>query len=89
MDTAQAWQNFFENWPGTLPQHGIVITSFQETIPFVRFMITDGIIALERDRPDSIGGRKVVVAFSAISAVKMTDTGDFTRFADMGFTSPQ
>lgn len=88
METAQSWQSFFEMWPAAEPQRGIVVTTFQENIPFTRFMIADGLLALERDKPDSIGSRKVIVAFSAISAVKMTDTGDFGRFADMGFNDP-
>lgn len=88
METSQAWQSFFESWPADLPQQGILVTMFQETIPFSRFMVSEGILALERDKPDSLGSRKVLVAFSAISAVKMTDTGDFGRFAQMGFNSP-
>ena len=87
-ETGQAWQSFFESWPPSLPQEGIVVTSFQETIPFSRFMIADGLLALERDKPDSIGSRKVILGFAAISAVKMTDTGDFGRFAQMGFNEP-
>lgn len=88
MDTARAWHDFFENWPADLPQEGIIITTFQESIPFVRFLISDGTIAIERDRPDTIGARKVVIAFAAIAAIKMTDTGDFGRFAKMGFMEP-
>lgn len=88
MDTGDAWQSFFENWPASLPPQGIIVTTLGETIPFLRFMISSGVIALERDRPDTIGARKVVVACSAIAAVKMTDTGDFGRFTQMGFSEP-
>ncbi|MCA8991248.1 MAG: hypothetical protein KDA69_07520 [Planctomycetaceae bacterium] len=88
MDTTQAWRSFFENWPSELPQNGIIITTFQESIPFVRFLIGEGTIAIERDRPDTIGARKVIIGFNAISAVKMTDTDDFSRFLQMGFSEP-
>ncbi|MCA9079305.1 MAG: hypothetical protein KDA58_02050 [Planctomycetaceae bacterium] len=85
MDTTRYWNEFFSGWPAGLPQAGIVITTYQENIPFIRFMLADGTIALERDRPDTIGARKVVLALSAIAAVKMTDTDSFDRFAQMGF----
>ncbi len=88
MDTARAWQGFFENWPADLPQQGIIVTTGQEVIPFIRFLIAEGVIAVERDRPDTIGARKVVISYDSISAIKMTDTGDFGRFEQMGFTNP-
>jgi hypothetical protein len=88
MDTGSAWQTFFESWPAAQPQVGIVVTTFQDNIPFSRFLVADGLLALERDKPDSIGSRKVIIAFTAISAVKMTDTGDFGRFTEMGFNDP-
>lgn len=85
MDSSSAWQQFFENWPPQTPKTGIVFTSFQESIGFVNFMTTEGLIALERDRPDSIGARKVILSTTAILAVKMTDTNDFTEIAKLGF----
>ncbi len=85
MDSSFAWQQLFENWPKGLPKAGIVVTSFQESIGFTDFMVTEGLLALERDRPDSIGARKVIVAFTAISAVKMTDVGEFAGIAKLGF----
>jgi hypothetical protein len=85
MDSAAAWQELFENWPPGRPRTGILVTAFQETIPFTRFLVSPGILALERDRPDSLGARKVLVAFSAISAVKMVDTDDFATIAQLGF----
>ncbi|WP_417847666.1 hypothetical protein [Thalassoglobus sp.] len=85
MDASFAWQQIFENWPKDVPKVGIVTTNFQESIGFTDFLTTDGLLALERDRPDSAGARKVIVAFSAISAVKMTDVGEFTAIAKLGF----
>lgn len=85
MDTARAWQEFFESWPETFPQQGIIVTTFQETVPFTRFLIAPGLLALERDRPDSIGARKVVLSYNAISAVKMTDTAGLDSIRELGF----
>ncbi|SFI76299.1 hypothetical protein [Planctomicrobium piriforme] len=85
MDTAAAWQHLFSSWPKSRPKTGIVITTFQEPIPFTNFLLSEGILALERDRPDSQNARKVFVAFTAILAVKFTDTDDFLNFKQLGF----
>lgn len=86
MDSAFAWQQLFENWPAETPKIGIVVTNFQENIGFTNFMTSDGLLAIERDRPDSIGARKVVVAYAAIVAVKITDTSEFARMSALGFS---
>lgn len=85
MDNARAWQDLFESWPETMPRQGILITTFQESIPFVGFLVSPGLLALQRDRPDSIGARKVLLSFESISAVKMTDTDSFDTVRTLGF----
>lgn len=85
MDSAFAWQQLFENWPSHIARKGLVITTTGESISFSRFLVMDGILALERDRPDSLGARKVIISFSGITAVKMTDAGDFLELREMGF----
>lgn len=85
MDPSFSWQQLFENWPNDLPKVGIVTTTFQESVGFTNFLVTEGLLALERDRPDSIGARKIVLSFSAITSLKMTDTNDFMEIAKLGF----
>lgn len=85
MDSAFSWQQLFENWPADFPRVGIVMTNFQESIGFSDFLVTEGLLALERDRPDSIGARKVVLSFSSIQALKMTDTGSIDDLMKLGF----
>lgn len=87
--TGESWRSLFENWPASVPRRGLLITSFQETIPFVSYMFAGGILLLERDKPDSVGGRKVMVAYDAISAVKITDVIDMARFQVLGFHPPE
>jgi hypothetical protein len=89
MNTGEYWRALFENWPQSIPRRGLLITSFNETISFVDFLISGGIVLLERDRPDSLGARKVFVAYDAISALKVTDVIDLVRFQTMGFQPPQ
>lgn len=85
MDAADTWRQLFCEWPETIPRQGIIVTNFTETIPFVTFMISGGVLLVERDRPDGSGSRKVMIAFSAISAVKFTSPLDLEQYRVMGF----
>lgn len=88
METAESWRAMFENWPDSIPREGLVVTNFQEAIPFTGFLVSGGILLLDRDKPDSSGARKVMVAYSAISAVKITNALELGRFQVMGFQAP-
>lgn len=88
METAEAWRTLFETWPESIPKTGMLMTDFQESIPFVNFLISGGILLVERNQPDSFGARKVMVAYSAISAVKIISTLELARFQVMGFQAP-
>ena len=85
MDLTAQWRNLFANWPEFLPRQGLLVTGF-ESIPFLDFMISEGILIVERDRPDSQGGRKIMVSFNSISALKLSDPGDFAKYQGLGFT---
>ena len=85
MDISDCWRELFCQWPEAIPREGIIVTTFQETIPFINFMTSGGVLLVERDRPDSSGARKVMVAFGAIAAVKSTNTLDFDRYKAWGF----
>lgn len=85
MENSDCWRELFCQWPQTIPREGIIVTTFQETIPFINFMTSGGVLLAERDRPDSSGARKVMVAFGAIAAVKYTNTLDFDKYKVMGF----
>jgi len=84
MDAASGWRQLFENWPASIPRKATIVTAFQETIGFVNFMVTDGVLVLERERPDTIGARKVMLSYPAISAVKFTDTEPFENLKEFG-----
>ena len=82
---AATWRALFENWPESIPRQGLLVTTFQETIPFVNYLISEGALMVERDKPDSFGARKVIVAYEAISAVKITSPQELGIFTAMGF----
>lgn len=86
--TGESWRSLFENWPASVPRRGLLITTFNESIPFVNYMMSGGILLLERDKPDSLGGRKVMISYDAISAVKIIDVIDLARFQVLGFQPP-
>lgn len=85
MDKAFAWQQMFENWPKSFEKRGLVVAEHLEPIEFTDFMTSDGLLALERLRPDSSGARKVVVAFTAIVAVKLQDINPISTMSQLGF----
>jgi len=88
VEAAEAWKTLFESWPQTIPKQGILVTTFNETIPFNNFLISGGILLVERDNPDSHGARKVMVTYSAISALKIASPMELSRFQVLGFQAP-
>ena len=82
------WRSLFEHWPASLPKHGTLVTSFGESIAFTGFLLSGGVMIVERERPDTAGARKVIVAYSAILAVKLSDPGELTRYQVLGFQPP-
>lgn len=65
-----------------------MITSYGESIPFKDFLISGSIVLIERETPDSLGARKVMVAYDGIAALKITNPMELARFQVMGFQSP-
>ena len=85
MDSDNSWQTLFENWPKSMPKVGVLITSFGDTVPFNEFKVNEGILLVQRERPDTIGARKLMVSFTAIVALKMVDVDGLEAYAAMGF----
>ena len=85
MDSSDVWRSFFETWPESIPRQGILVTVLNETIPFVNFLLSSGLMIMERDKPDTYGSRKVIVSYNTISSVKLTSPEDLSTFKVMGF----
>jgi hypothetical protein len=88
MDSEEDWRTIFEQWPADLPRQGILTTA-QDSFGFSDFLLSRGIVLLERDRPDSIGARKVMLAYRSILALKLTDPGPIARYQSLGFGHAQ
>lgn len=88
MNSGEHWRAIFENWPESIPREGLLVSVFQEHIPFTNFLISGGVLLIDRDKPDSYGARKVMIAYEAISAVKFTNTLELARYQALGFQPP-
>ncbi|QDT39444.1 hypothetical protein [Stratiformator vulcanicus] len=88
MVAADSWRSLFESWPESIPRQGLCVTAFGEQIPFVDFLVSGGIVLLQRDKPDTQGARKVIVSYEAVQAIKMADPGELARYQVMGFQPP-
>jgi hypothetical protein len=85
MSFAAAWSDVFKTWPHGMARRGVVVTTLNEQIPFAEFLMSDQLLLLDRFAPDSMGGRKVIVPFSQIAAVKFTEVIKNSQFHPMGF----
>jgi len=88
MGSGEHWHNLFENWPEAIPRQGILLTTFGENISFASYMLAGGLLLLERDQPDALGARKLIISFDVIAAVKLTTPIEMSRFQVMGFQPP-
>ena len=85
MEKILAWKLLFQRWPASIPKQGIVVTSLNEPVNFVSFQVSEHTVLLERDRPDVMGARTVIVPWQEIVAVKLTTPIEPSKFKDMGF----
>lgn len=82
------WRGLFQHWPASVPKQGTLVTNFGEQIPFVNFLVSGTAVLVERDKPDTLGARKLVIDYGAISALKLTDPSDIARYQILGFQPP-
>lgn len=86
--TSDAWRTLFENWPPAISRSALLVTTYGETIPFREFLVSPSILLIERDVPDSLGARKVMLTYASIAAVKIPSPMELSRFQVMGFQAP-
>ncbi len=66
----------------------MIVTVLSESIPFKRFMVSGGLLVVERETPDQYGTRKVILPYVQLAAVRLTTTVELTQFTAMGFQPP-
>jgi len=89
MTSAENWKSFFTDWPADFPRNGIVITTLNEAIPFRSFWLKQDMLLLERNNPDAMGGRFLILGFDAISSVKFVSPLTEAAIDGSGFATSQ
>jgi hypothetical protein len=88
METAQIWKSCFAEWPDELPRRGVLVTLLNEQIPFTTFCTSPSMLLLERNNPDTVGTRKLLIPYAQIGMVKITDVVRAKEFMPLGFAGP-
>lgn len=87
MNAAEAWRDCFARWPDELAKRGVIVTTFDEQILFSNFLFSDNLLLIERQTPDTIGARQVILSYESISALKIVDVVKLKALARLGFES--
>ena len=85
MNAAEAWRDCFARWPDELAKRGVIVTKFDEQIMFSNFLFSDNLLLIERQTPDTLGARQVILAYESISALKIVDVIKLKALAKLGF----
>ena len=79
------WHSFFHHWPDGIPQRGVLVSNFDEQIPFRGFLASERLLCLERTNPDPMGSRSIIIPYANIAAVKLIDVFDPRQLRRIGF----
>ena len=79
------WKQFFQEWPAGVPRRGVLLTALNEQVTFVGFLTTDDMVLLHRNTPDNVGARKILLPYSQIAGLKLTDPLGADVFQSAGF----
>lgn len=81
----ETWREFFHHWPAEVPAVGVLVANWDEQIPFDGFMVSQQLLLLDRRTPDTLGARKILMPFTQIAGVKLTEVVDRKSFQGVGF----
>jgi hypothetical protein len=87
-DAAEVWRHCFNSWPAEVDRRGVLVTSFDEQIPFESFLASTDMLLVERRAPDTLGARMVLIAFHDIRALKIVYVLKPKAFHSLGFSLP-
>lgn len=85
MNLGPIWKDYFSNWPSKVAPSGVLVTCYDEQIPFLSFMTSETLLMLERRAPDTSGARKVLIPYDNIVAMKLVDVVNDSVFDGLGF----
>ena len=87
-DAAEIWRHCFQEWPAEVERRGVLITSFGDQIPFAGFAASSEMILVERNAPDTVGARMVMIPYGNILGLKILEVLKLKAFQSLGFTTP-
>lgn len=85
MSQAGGWKELLDVWPKEMARRGVAVTSFGEQIAFAGFSAGDNFLLLERQTPDAVGARTILLPYENIMAIKITDVVKPKQFQAFGF----
>ena len=88
METAEFWRRLFSDWPADIERRGAVLSKEGEALGFDNFVISEGLLLLERNAPDASGARKAFIAYDSIAIVKLPTVIELSQFHQLGFQPP-
>ncbi len=88
METPQNWKDVFARWPAEMPRRGVIVARFGEQIPFSAFSVSETFVLVERQTPDSLGARTIVLPYQEIAALKIVDVVKPKVVQQFGFAVP-
>ena len=88
MDVLHTWKDVFDRWPADMPRRGVLVVAFGEQVPFAGFSTSDAFLLAERQTPDSMGARTVLLPYDQIVALKIVDIVKMRLFQSLGFETP-
>lgn len=83
--STSGWKTFFCNWPEALPRRGLLTTSYNEQIPFAGFLTSELFLLLDRQTPDAMGARMVIIPYDNVTALKLIEVIDQKTLHSVGF----
>jgi hypothetical protein len=80
-----SWKDVFGRWPTEAPHRGVLVVDFGEQIPFAGFVASPGFLLVQRQTPDSMGARSVMLPYGVIQGLKIIDVIQPGGFKPLGF----
>jgi hypothetical protein len=87
-DTVRSWRDVFCRWPAEMPRRGVLVAAFGEQIPFSGFSTGEAFLLLERQSPDALGARTVLLPYDEIRGLKVIDVVRPKTLQSFGFAAP-
>lgn len=80
------WRGLLRAWPAELPRRGVLVTAWNEQIPFDGFLLSDAFLLISRQTPDTLGSRMIVLPYDGVAAIKLTEVIRAKALQPLGFT---